>query len=313
MVEPTEFKEMLKGVTAIMVTPYTDEGEVSEERLRNHINFLIEGGLTRGNGAIVTTGSMGECGAMSWEERKKVLEIAIRVADGQVPIVAGCNGTNIKEIVDLAQHAEKVGGAGIMLMSPYYFYPPDEIVLDFYQKVASSIRLGIMLYNNAHIVRKDLSVSLISRLSEIENVVAIKECTSDFTKFIQLVQEVGEKIVVLNGNAESWEPFAKMAGSPGFISGTINFAPQLVMELWRLREKEDFDAAMKLRFKLSPLLNFWVKVCTKYGPSIEPSLLKGATALAGSPVGPVRLPVPKFDENEKEQLKKIIEDLGLIG
>jgi len=60
-------------------------------------------------------------------------------------------------------------------------------------------------------------------------------------------------------------------------------------------------------------INFWMKVSSKYGPSIEPSLLKGAAALAGSPGGPVRLPVPKFDENEKEQLKKIIEDLGLIG
>jgi len=311
MIESTEFKEMVKGVTAIMVTPFTDEGEISEERLRNHVNFLIENGLKKGNGVIVTTGSMGECGAMSWEERKKVLEIAIRVAGGRVPIVAGCNGTNINEIVDLAQYAEKVGAAGIMLMSPYYFYPPDEVVLDFFQKVANSIRISIMLYNNAHIVRKDLSISLISRLAEMENIVAIKECTPDFTKFIQLVQEVGEKIVVINGNGEFWEPFAKMAGSPGFISGMINFAPKLVMELWRLREKEDFDAAMKLRLKLSPLLNFWMKVCAKYGLSIEPSLLKGAAALVGSPVGSARVPVPKFDENEKEQLRKIIENLGL--
>jgi len=311
MIESTEFKEMVKGVTAIMVTPFTDEGEISEERLRNHVDFLIEGGLKKGNGVIVTTGSMGECGAMSWEERKKVLEIAIRVAGGRVPIVAGCNGTNINEIVDLAQYAEKVGAAGIMLMSPYYFYPPDEVVLDFFQKVANSIRISIMLYNNAHIVRKDLSISLISRLAEMENIVAIKECTPDFTKFIQLVQEVGEKIVVINGNGEFWEPFAKMAGSPGFISGMINFAPKLVMELWRLREKEDFDAAMKLRLKLSPLLNFWMKVCAKYGLSIEPSLLKGAAALVGSPVGSARVPVPKLDENEKEQLRKIIENLGL--
>lgn len=310
MVKPAEFKELVKGVTAIMVTPFTDEGKVSEKRLQDHVNFLIKGGLRTGNGVIVTTGSMGECGAMSWEERKKVLEVAIKAADGRVPVVAGSNGTNINEIIDFAQYAEKVGAAGIMLLSPYYFCPPDDIIVDFFQKVANSISIGIMLYNNVNIPRKDLSIPLIARLAEIENVVTIKECTPNFFKFIELVQKLGEKIAVLNGNAEFWEPFAKMAGSPGFVSGTINFAPELVMELWKLREERDFDAAMKLRLKLSPLLNFWMRVSTKYGPSIEPSLLKGAAILAGSPVGPVRMPVPKFDRQEKEELRGIVEGLG---
>ncbi len=313
MVKPAEFQELVKGVTAIMVTPFTDEGEVSEERLQDHVNFLIKGGLRTGNGVIVTTGSMGECGAMSWEERKKVLEVAIKAAEGRVPVVAGSNGTNINEVIDFAQHAEKVGAAGIMLLSPYYFCPPDDIIVDFFQKVANSISIGIMLYNNVNIPRKDLSISLISRLAEIENVVTIKECTPNFFKFIELVQKLGEKIAVLNGNAEFWEPFAKMAGSPGFVSGTINFAPELVMRMWRLREERDFDGAMELRRKLSPLLDFWTKVCTKYGPSIEPSLLKGAATLAGSPVGPVRLPVPKFDQQEKEELREVVEGLGLIS
>ncbi len=313
MIEPAEFKEFVKGVTAIMVTPFTDEGELSEERLRNHVDFMIKGGFTKGNGVIMTTGSMGECAAMSWQERKKVLEITIKAADGRVPVAAGCNGTNINEIIDMAQYAEQAGAAGIMLMSPYYFSPTDEVVLDFFRKVANSIKIGIMLYNNVHIVRKDLSVSLISKLSEIENAVAIKECTPNFNKFTQVVQEVGEKIVVLNGNAEFWEPCAKMVGSPGFISGAVNFAPQLVIELWRLREKRDFGAAMKLRLKLSGLLNFWTEVCTKYGPSIEPSLLKEAATLVGSPAGPVRLPAPQLEKKEKSRLKEIIEDLGLIG
>lgn len=309
MVEPGEFKENLKGVTTIMATPFTDEGEVSEERLRNHINFMIEGGLTRGTGTIVSTGSMGECGALTTEERKRVLEISVDAAQGRVPIVAGCNHSNVNEVIELAQHAEENGAAGIMLLPTYYFCPPDEIILRFYQKVAQSINLGIMLYNNEHVVRKDVSIEVISKLTEIKNVVAIKECTNSFTKLMQLVKEVGDKILVLNGHAEFWEPYAKLIGCPAFISGMVNFVPRVIMNFWKVREEGTLQEAFDIRAKLSPTLEYWAKVSAKYGLSIEPSLLKEAAKIAGSPIGPVRLPVPELSETEKDELKGILKEL----
>ena len=309
---PQDLKDLLCGVVVIMVTAYDDEMAVSAQRQSNHINFLIGGGLNEGKGVIVTTGSMGECSCLSWQERKLVLDATLEAAAGRVPVLAGCNGTNIREIIDMAQYAERKGAAGIMLMSPYYWAPDNQAVLDFFKEVARNINIGIMLYNNLPIVRKDLSISLISELSRIENIAGIKECTPNFFKFIDLIQAINDRLTVVNGNGEFWEPFAGLAGAKGFSSGFVNFAPQVTMKMWKLRKKGDYKKAVELRMKIAPVLKFWSTMVEKYGPSIEASVIKTAAVFAGSPLGDARLPASRVNEEERAELKNLIGELEKV-
>jgi len=313
MITPEELQEKLKGVVAILATPQTDTGEIAEDRLQKHVDYIITEGLSKGEGAIVTTGSMGECAGMNWEERKNVLDITVKMANGRVPVLAGSNGTNVTEIVEFAQSVEELGADGIMLMPPYYWTPSDKTILEFYQTVAKEIKIGILLYNNFPIVRKDVSVPVLSKIADIENVVGIKECTPSFFKFIDCVQALKNKITVLNGNGEFWEPFSKLAGAHGFSSGPINFMPDLVMELWKSRSENDLENALKIRLKIMPVLQFWSKMFDKYGPSVEPSVIKNAAALVGNNLGiPTRQVVTRINKDETKELKGALTKLGLI-
>ena len=311
--KPIELKEKLKGVATILATPQNDNGEIAVDRLEKHVDYIITEGLSKGSGVIVTTGSMGECAGMNWEERKTILDVTVKAANGRVPVLAGSNGTNVNEIVEFAQSVEELGADGIMLMSPYYWSPTDETILDTYQTVAKEINIGILLYNNFPIVRKDVSIPVLSKLADIENVVGIKECTPSFFKFIDCVPALKDKITVLNGNGEFWEPFAKLAGADGFSSGPINFMPQVVIELWNRRNNGDLEGAMEIRTKIMPALQFWGKMFEKYGPSVEPSVIKNAAALVGNNLGtPTRQVVARINKDEIEELKGALKKMQLI-
>ena len=304
MILPVDLKEKLKGVAVILATPQSEYGQIDEENLENHVEYIFTEGLSKGKGVIITTGSMGECAGMTWKERKKVLDITLKTVKGRVPVIAGANGTNIDEIIDFSQNAEKMGADGIMLMPPYYWCPTDKTVIEFYENVALKINIGILIYNNFPIVRKDLSIPLLLRISEIDKIVGIKECTPNFFKFIDCVKALSGKITVLNGNGEFWEPFAKLAGADGFSSGPINFMPDLVMELWNKRNKGDIEGALKIRFKIMPILQFWGSMAEKYGPSVEPSVIKNAATIVGNHLGPfTRQIVAKINRDEIENLK----------
>jgi dihydrodipicolinate synthase/N-acetylneuraminate lyase len=313
MITINDLKEKLKGVVAILATPQTNRGEVSKDKLEKHVDYIITEGLSKGSGAIVTTGSMGECAGLDWEERKDILKVTVDTANGRVPILAGSNGTNVNEIIEFALYAEEIGADGIMLMPPYYWEPTDETILRFYESVAKEINIGILIYNNFPIVRKDVAISLLIKLTEIDNVVGIKECTPSFFKFIDCVQALKGKITVLNGNGEFWEPFAKLANADGFSSGPINFMPNIVMDLWEKRNNGDFEGAMDIRLKIMPMLQFWGKMANKYGPSVEPSVIKNAAVLVGNHLSATsRSIVANINKDEIEELKVALKKINLL-
>src|SRR4051812_35494280 len=112
-----ELKEALKGIVGIAITPMTQDGQMDEAGLRKHLRFMTGNGITKENGVIVVAGSTGECGAMTLEERKRVVEIAIDEVGEIVPIIAGCNHSNVYDVINLVQHAERAGAAGVMILA----------------------------------------------------------------------------------------------------------------------------------------------------------------------------------------------------
>lgn len=306
-----DLKEKLKGIVGIAITPMNENRELDKVGWRKHLNFLVSNGINGDRGVIVTTGSTGECGALNIRERKELLEIAIDEVGNDVPIIAGCNHSDAYQVIDLAQHAEELGAAGVMILPPYYYTPTDEVVLDFYNLVSEHVGLGIMLYNNIEVTHKDVSIEVLTSLAESSNVVGIKECTPNFFKMAQVARRLGDKITVINGHGEFLEPFAALAGTDGFISSIANFAPELTIEMWKARSEGKYGEAVEIRRRFSPYLDLAQRLATIGGEPKVLSLLKRAVDLVGSNGGPGRLPLRELSSEEERQLRQALSDMDL--
>ena len=114
---PRELNRQLHGVCVISITPFKEDGAFDAKGYEKNLRFIMDHGLNKSNATIVVGGSTGECGAMNTAERKEVLECALAVCGDALPVIAGCNSTNVRESIELAQHAEAHGAVGVMALS----------------------------------------------------------------------------------------------------------------------------------------------------------------------------------------------------
>lgn len=311
--EPTRLKQQLKGITGIGITPFTAVGEIDHDGLRVNIEYMVAAGVDATNAVLVVGGSTGECGGMSVTERKELLESAITIAKGRLPIVAGCNSPNVREAIELAAHAQAAGAAGVMALAPFYYPPKDaRSILDFYTALASSTGLGVLMYNNIEVMGLDMSLEVLRRLAEIPNVVGLKECTPSFFKMTRDVQEIGDTVSIVNGHGEFLEPYAAVAGAAGFISSMANFAPERTVAIWNARSTGDYAKAKEVRDTLVPYMDLAAQFSAEGGEYKVISLLKYVTDRVGSCGGHPRVPCPTLTADERASADAALAQAGLV-
>ena len=309
--QPGQLQDQFKGITAIAATAFDENQEVDAKAMRRHLRFMVENGITKDNGVVVVTGSTGECGAMDADERAKVWEAALEEVGDELPVIAGVNHSNLREVIQMAHRAEKLGVAGIMAVSPYYYPPRQDVVLEFYRRLSEATPLGIMLYNNLEVTHFDIPVPVLSEIADLENIVAIKECSPNFVKMEQSTRALGSKLTVVNGHGEFLEPMAALAGTEGFISSTANFAPGLAKEIWDARSTGDYATAKALRDRLAPYLDLAGELGAAGGEPKVLALLKYLAEGVGSPLGPGRCPLLPLSAEETGRADAVLRQLGL--
>lgn len=310
--KPEQLREQLKGITSISITPFQKNGDFDPVGYEKNLQFIMKGGIDKSNAVIVVGGSTGECGAMNTEERKAVLECALSVCKDQLPVIAGCNSTNVREAVELAQHAEAHGAAGVMALSPYYYPAKDEeCIYAFYQELSRNTGLGILLYNNFEVMNIDIPISTLKRLKKLPNVVGMKECTPAFFKMTRVVQEIGDTVSVVNGHGEFLEPYAGLAGTAGFISSMSNFVPERSAAIWQARSTGDYAKAKEIRDTMIPYMDLAVKYSGQGGEYKVISLLKYITDEVGSCGGYPRIPCVQLSSEEKAEVRQMLKTIGL--
>lgn len=308
---PSALREQFKGITAIASTAFDAEGELDIPAMRRHLRTFVDHGITKDNGLIVVTGSTGECGAMSADERARVWAESVDELGDDLPVVAGINHSNLREAIEMAETAHAVGVAGVMAVSPYYYAPQADVALDFYRRLADSTDLGIMLYNNTEVTHFDIPTAVLLEISELPNVVAIKECSPNFAKMEQTARIVGHNLTVVNGHGEFLEPMAALIGTEGFISSTANFAPALAVEMWNARCTGDFATAKSVRDRLTPYLDLAMAMGAAGGEPKVLALLKHLAGGVGSPIGAGRNPVLSLSSSEAEAADKALAAIGI--
>ena len=217
-----EKRAKFHGSMTALVTPFKD-GEIDEPAYR----ALIDWQITSGSHGLVPVGTTGESPTLSHKEHYRAVDICIDEARGRVPVIAGAGSNNTAEAIELARHAEQSGADAVLVVTPYYNKPTQEGLYQHFKAVNDAIGIPIIIYNIPPRSVVDMSVETMKRLSELPNIVGVKDATGDVGRVSRQRHAMGADFIQLSG--EDMTALAAMAaGGHGCISVSANIAPGLV-------------------------------------------------------------------------------------
>lgn len=172
-------------IATAMVTPFDINGNIDFAKTTKLVNYLIDNGTT----AIVVGGTTGESPTLTSEEKVALYRHVVSVVDKRVPVIAGTGSNNTHASIDLTKKATEVGVDAVMLVAPYYNKPSQEGMYQHFKAIAESTPLPVMLYNVPGRSIVQISVDTVVRLSEIENIVAIKDAGGDVLTMTEIIEK----------------------------------------------------------------------------------------------------------------------------
>ncbi|MCD6548523.1 MAG: 4-hydroxy-tetrahydrodipicolinate synthase [Thermodesulfobacterium sp.] len=286
----------LQGSIVALITPFKD-GKVDENSLRNLIKWHLEAG-THG---ILVLGTTGEAPAIDMEERKRIMEITLEEAKGKVPLIVGTGTNNTKKVFEYTKLAEEMGFDAALIVTPYYNKPSQNGLYEHYSYIAKNTQIPIILYNVPGRTGVNLLPDTTARLSQIENIVAIKEACGDIKQVTELVLKCSKDFTILSG--DDFTAYATvMLGGKGVISVAANVMPKEMSQLMESALNGDVTKAQELNLRLYPLYKaMFVET--------NPVPAKTALWLMGKIETPeVRLPLAQLTEKSLETLKIILKE-----
>ena len=237
---------MFFGSIPALVTPFSG-GRVAEDTFAE----LVEWQIAEGSNALVPCGTTGEAATLSDTEHRRIIEIAVEVSAGRVPVIAGCGSNSTAHAIELTRSA-KEGGADAALHVPPYYNRPNQDGIHAHLAAVAEQDMPIVLYNVPSRTISDIAVETIGRLSKLPNVIAIKDATGNLARVSAQRLACGEDFVQLSGNDDMALGFNAMGGV-GCISVTANVAPRLCSEFQKAMKDGRWDEALKLQDRLYPL------------------------------------------------------------
>jgi 4-hydroxy-tetrahydrodipicolinate synthase len=288
------------GCGTALVTPFRKDLSLDEETLRRLVRRQIAGGIN----FLVPCGTTGESPTLSHEEHLRVVAITLEEAKGKVPVLAGAGGYDTRHVIEMAREIERMGAEGILSVTPYYNKPTQEGLYHHFKAIAASTSLPIILYNVPPRTNVNIDPATVRRLSEIENIIGVKEASGNISQITQVIQQVPEEFLVLSGDDALTLPLVAMGGR-GIISVASNEIPAEMMRLAQLCLAGNFAEARAMQRKWLPLLevNFI---------ETNPTPVKAAMAEMGLLEPVFRLPlVPPRTEN-LAKIRTVLESLALL-
>jgi dihydrodipicolinate synthase/N-acetylneuraminate lyase len=283
-----------EGIIPAVTTPFDASGAVDQAALERNVSAYLDAGVH----GIVANGTMGEAGSLSAEERRTVVATIARATGGRVPLIAGVSAGTPSAAIALAADAAEAGATALMMLPPLGYHGDAREVGAFYRAVAEAGGLPLMAYNNPAASGSDMPPALIAALGEeIENVVAVKECSGDVRRIPAIIAAAPDLEVLVGGDDWALEGFA--AGATGWVTGVGVVAPGEVVELYDLVNAGELAKARALYRRLLPVARF----------DMTPKLVqyfKAAQDAVGFNGGPTRPPRMPLQPAEREALEEAL-------
>ncbi len=304
-------RENLRGQWSTLMTPFTIDDQLDEDGLRKNIAHVRALGT---HGAGFTWG-MGEFWSLDREERLRVYDIAAEEAGGEWPIGAHVSHTSVKEMINLAKHAEGVGFDLLIVGAPYFVTHTGDQVFEWVNILADNTNLAIMYYNSPQF-RTVMSWEGLQRICRIPNVVGVKEASFNQELSIKTHQLVGQDAIIstpdewilFKGRELGFEQQVMFANTSDWRFDTVekNYYVQFIDKAMRGDLDDDFyEARVKPIKQVSD--KWWGYTVSKFAGALPASMCKYWGELMGLTHGHVRPPLADLSEDEKMELKSDVE------
>lgn len=291
---------MLRGSITALITPMQN-GLVDEKAFASFVDWQI----AEGTHGLVPVGTTGESPTVSHDEHHRIVEIAIEVSHGRVPVIAGAGSNSTAEAVSLARFAEKAGADAVLTIVPYYNKPNQEGMFQHFSAVASAVGIPVILYSVPGRTVVDLTIDTIARLREAHaNIIGVKDATADLGRTSLQRDRLGKDFILLSGEDITALAF-NAHGGHGCISVTSNVAPRLCSQMQELSLAGDFKGALAVQDRLIHLhKNLFLEP--------NPTAVKYAANRLNLCANELRLPLVPISAATQEAVDFALAHAGLI-
>lgn len=293
----------ITGAHTAIITPFTKDNKINEDGLRHNIRFQISNGID----GIVALGTTGETPTLSSKEKEKIIRICVDEINGKIPLMIGCGTYSTQQTIENTQQAEQLGADFALIVTPYYNKPTQEGIYRHFKAISEASSLPICIYNIQGRTGLNLQTDTLKRLSEIPNIISVKEASSNISQMMEVVETIvnsrndfsmmcGDDVLTLPSMA---------IGGHGIISVVSNLFPKQIKELVQALVRKDFDTAREIHYRLLPIFR---------GAFIEtnPIPIKTAMNMCGMPSGNCRMPLCELTPENEKKLRNILHDLEII-
>lgn len=294
--------EWLRGCATALVTPFKSDGAVDVDRLRSLIEYQITGGVRM----LVPCGTTGESATMTDEEDQLVIRTTVEVARGRAKVIAGTGSNATSAAIQYSLIARDIGVDAVLSVAPYYNKPTQEGLYAHFRAIAESVPdLPVVIYNVPGRTSSNIAAQTTIRLArDLENIVAVKEASGNFSLIMEILKERPEGFRVISGDDSLTLPIIALGGD-GLISVASNEVPNAMSRMVDLALTGDLAEARKLHYQLLPLME---------GNFIEssPGPVKAAMAMMGLIEENFRLPLVPVTDKTRDRLREILIELGAV-
>lgn len=285
-----------EGVMPAVLTLFDAEGNLDEERQREHVDWLIAEGVS----GLVMTGTIGESASLTADEIATVTRTAVETADGRVPVFTGLAAQSLREVTEKIEVAEQAGTSGFMCLGPTTYAADWEELKAWFKGIAAATDRPLIVYNNPDIARCDLLPEQLGELAElVPNMVAIKESSPEVRRVAALRELLEGRVSILCG-VDDVAMEAACIGADGWISGVTNVVPAASVELFEHARAGRLAEAWELNKRMLPLarLDVTSKLVHYYKRCLDE---------IGRYGGPCRPPRSHLSETEVAEVHRALE------
>lgn len=303
----TDAIKPLRGLIGAPVTPFTEHDEVDADLLQRQVDFFVRHGAD----SLAIMMHVGENLKLGADERRRVAEISVEAAAGRVPTYIHVSEGGTGLAVSAAQHAESIGADGVIVLPPYFWQPPSEVVVAHLRAVADSITGGVVIYNNPGRLGVTISTSMLKQILETcPNVVGMKDASFNmlyFTEACRAAEQVRPDFGLFTGVDGALLP-ASAAGASGTFTTRPVIAPRLTRNLVDLCLAGDYVAARPVQHQAASLF----RSLRDLHPGPDGTMMKVAAEIMGRPCGVPRDPAQPITPEQRAQLASHLDELGII-
>ncbi len=268
----------ISGTMPALITPFRN-GAIDEEALRALVDRVIAGGCE----GVVPCGTTGESVTLDEHEHERVVRIVVEQTNKRVPVFAGAGTVSTKHTIELSLLCKKAGADGLLLVCPYYNRPTQAGLEAHFRAVLERVAMPSIVYNIPGRTGVDMAVETFERLSDVRDIVAIKEATGNVLRSEQILSKLGDRYAIMSGDDALTLPVLSVGGA-GVISVTANLLPKETSDVVRLWNAGKIAEARKLHLHLLP-------VHEAMFVEANPGPVKAAIAARGHIAKEIRLPL----------------------